>query len=118
MFRLERSWQERGTNKRQVRYGITSLPPQIAGASRLLNLKRGHWQIENGLHYVKDVTLGEGRSLIHVGSGSSVMGILRDFSVSLLHQVDCRTIARRLGFHSTHPEYAVALLTRASPQNA
>ena len=40
-------------------YGVTSLPPAVADAARLLTLKREHWQIENGLHYVKDVTLGE-----------------------------------------------------------
>ena len=33
-----------------MRYGITSLPPQIADADRLLELKRGHWQIENSDH--------------------------------------------------------------------
>ena len=48
-----------------MRYGITSLPLGVVGASRLGALTRGHWQIENGLHYVKDVTLGEDRSLIH-----------------------------------------------------
>lgn len=58
VFRLERTWQEDGQNHRVVQYGITSLPPQTADAARLLQLKRGHWQIENGLHYVKDVTLG------------------------------------------------------------
>jgi len=62
---VERCWQERGEAKRAVRYGITSLPLGVVGASRLGALTRGHWQIENGLHYVKDVTLGEDRSLIH-----------------------------------------------------
>ncbi len=54
---IERTWWERGERRTAVRYGITSLPAAVAGADRLLTLVRGHWQIENGLHYVKDVTL-------------------------------------------------------------
>jgi len=69
VFMVERSWQERGERKQAVRDGITSLPPTVADASRLGVLTRGHWQTENGLHYVKDVTLGEDRSLIHTGNG-------------------------------------------------
>ncbi|MDO8673756.1 MAG: ISAs1 family transposase, partial [Dehalococcoidia bacterium] len=83
----------------------------VADAARLLELKRGHWQIENGLHYVKDVTLGEDRSLIHMGEGPSVMALIRDMALNLLHQNGCRTIAQRLRFNSCHPQQAVALLT-------
>lgn len=115
VFRLERTWQEHGTTKREVQYGITSLPSEVASAARLLQLKRGHWQIENGLHYVKDVTLGEDHSLIHLGSGPSVMAILRDLCLSLLHQNGSRRIARCLRFHSRHPEHAVALVVGLSP---
>ena len=46
---IERTWWERGERHEAVRYGITSLPPEIADARRLLALVRGHWQIENGL---------------------------------------------------------------------
>ena len=40
----------------EVRYGITSLPPAQADPARLLRLVRLHWEIENGLHYRRDVT--------------------------------------------------------------
>jgi len=66
VFRLERTWRERGRPKRQVHYGRTSLPPADADAARLLALRRGHWPIENALHYTKDVTLGEDRSLVRL----------------------------------------------------
>ncbi len=118
VFRLERTWRERGLTKREVHYGITSLPPEVADAARLLVLKRGHWQIENALHWVKDVTLGEDRSLIHLGSGPSVMSLLRDLTLNLLRRVGCRAIAKRLRFHSCHPERAVALLVGGACQNA
>lgn len=118
VFRLERTWQEGGQSHRVVQYGITSLPPQIADTARLLALKRGHWQIENGLHFVKDVTLGEDRSLIHTGKAPAVMATLRDLSVSLLRRGGIRQIAKQLRHHSRQPEAAVALITGYPRENA
>ncbi len=118
VFMIERRWWERGETKQAVRYGITSLPPTSADAPRLLALVRGHWQIENGLHYVKDVTLGEDRSLIHKGQGPSIMAILRDTVVSVLHRAGWRTIAERLRFYSGNPHAALALLGIPITENA
>jgi predicted transposase YbfD/YdcC len=110
VFRLERTWQEHGKTKEEVQYGITSLPADVSDAGRLLALKRGHWQIENCLHYPKDVTLGEDRSLVHLGNGPSVMAMLRDASISLIRHSGYRTIASRLRYHSCNPHEAAALL--------
>ena len=112
VFRLERTWHEHGATKSAVRYGITSLPPGVADAARLLSLRRGHWQIENQLHFVKDVTLGEDRSLVHLGYGPAVLAMLRDLALNLLRQAGNRAIAPRLRYHSRHPEEVVALLTQ------
>jgi predicted transposase YbfD/YdcC len=115
---VERTWWERGKRQEAVRYGITSLPPTVAKADRLLALVRGHWQIENGLHYVKDVTLGEDRSLIHEGHGPSIMAILRDTVVSVLHRAGWRTIAERLRYYGGHPKEVFALLGIPLAENA
>src|SRR5262249_37119019 len=101
-----------------VRYALTSLSPETADAGRLRMLARGHWQIENGVHYVKDVTLGEDRSTIRVGHGPSVMAILRDTVVSLLHRAGWRTIAERLRFFSGDVCAALAFLGIPLTQNA
>ncbi len=37
-----------------VRYFITSLDPERVTAADLLRYVRGHWQIENNLHFIKD----------------------------------------------------------------
>jgi len=118
VFMVERHWQEGGASKQAVRYGITSLPPEVADAARLGALTRGHWQIENGLHYVKDVTLGEDRSLIHTGNGPSIMAILRDTVVSVLHRAGWRTIAERLRYYSGHPKEVLAFLGIPLAENA
>ena len=110
VFRLERTWRERGRTKRQLHYGITSLPPAAGPPTRLLALKRGHWTIENQAHRSKDVTFGEDASLVHVGQGPTVLALLRDIALSLLHRAGHRAITTRLRYHSQHPEAAVALL--------
>jgi predicted transposase YbfD/YdcC len=118
VFRLERTWREHGQPKRTLRYGITSLPPQQADAARLLSLRRGHWSIENRLHRHKDVNFGEDASLIHAGAGPTVMALLRDAALNLLHQARVRRVASRLRTHSQRPEHAVALVVSPLPTGA
>lgn len=118
VVRVERTWREQGQLKRQVRDGLTSLPPEDGTAARLLALKRGHWQIENRLHRPKDVTLGEDASLVHSGQGPTVLAMLRDAAVSLLHRAGVRALAARLRDHSQHPEPAVALVCEPPPAHA
>jgi predicted transposase YbfD/YdcC len=118
VFRLERTWREHGQTKRTLRYGITSLGPDQADADRLLALRRGHWAIENRLHRHKDVNFGEDASLIHAGAGPTVMALLRDAALSLLHHAGIQRIASRLRQHSQHPEQAVALVLGPLPTGA
>ena len=118
VFRLEHTWREHGTPKRTLRYGITSLPPQQADAARLLALRRGHWSIENRLHRHKDVNFGEDASLIHAGAGPTVLALLRDAALNLLHQAGVQRIASRLRTHGQQPEHAVALVVGPLPTGA
>jgi predicted transposase YbfD/YdcC len=118
VFRLERTWCARGERKQVVHYGITSLPPTAGPPERLLALKRGHWLIENALHYVKDVVLGEDRSLIHCGQGPTVLALLREAALNLLQRAGIRQIRARLRYHSQHPRAAVALLLAPPPAHA
>ncbi len=54
-LRRERTY--RGQTSVEDEYGITSLDRDRADAAGLLHFRRTHWRIENGLHYVRDVTL-------------------------------------------------------------
>ena len=64
-------------------YFATSLTPEAADGPTLLKLTRGHWQIENSLHWVRDVTFDEDRSQIRTGNGPRVMATLRNLAISL-----------------------------------
>ena len=118
VFRLERTWEERGRPHRALRYGITSLGPADADPARLLALRRGHWAIENRLHRQKDIAFGEDASLIHLGHGPTVMALLRDAAITLLHGAGVHRVAARLRAYSQHPDQAVALVINPPPTRA
>lgn len=62
---------------------ITSLEPERASPERLLELVRGHWAIENNVHYCRDRTFDEDRSQTRNPNGAQVMASLRNLAISL-----------------------------------
>jgi hypothetical protein len=94
----------------EVVYAVTSLTPEAADAKRLLAINRGHWCIENRLHWVRDVTFDEDRSQVRTGSGPQVMATLRNLAISLLRLQDVNNIAKSLRSFGRNPERAIRLL--------
>ncbi len=70
-----------GKTSQEVVYLLTTLSP-----ARLLELVRGHWCIENSLHYVRDVTFGEDRSRLRTGHAPQILTALRNLAITLLHR--------------------------------
>lgn len=83
-FELVRERTVGGQTTVEVVHGITSLAPDQADAARLLELTRRHWSIENGLHYRRDVTLGEDASRVRKGAAPQVMAALRNSVIHVL----------------------------------
>ena len=84
---------EKGKKTVEVVHGITSLPPERADAKRLLELTQGHWGIENGLHYRRDVTLAEDASRIRKGVAPQIMAALRSSVIHVLSEVAAPNLA-------------------------
>lgn len=93
--KVERVTEQKGKISRQVRYAITSLGAKT-GARELLWRVRGHWGIENRLHYVRDVTFGEDASQVRTGSAPEVMAVLRNVVLALLRRAGFENIAAGL----------------------
>lgn len=108
--RLERQVSRRGRTSREVAYGVTSLPPQAASAQRLLGLWRGHWGIENRVHWVRDVTFDEDRCQVRSGAAPQVLAALRNLVISVIRQAGHHNIAAALRRHAARPSEALALL--------
>lgn len=79
--------------KADVVFAITSLSRQEAKPRDLARMLRGHWCIENGLHYVRDVTYGEDGSRVRTGSGPRVMASLRNIAIGI-HRLNGETNMR------------------------
>ena len=85
-----------GKRTEATRYFVTSAPRTLAGASELLDWTRGHWSIENGSHYVRDVTFGEDASRIRKGSGPEVMAAFRNAAIGFLRSTGIVNLAEAL----------------------
>jgi hypothetical protein len=70
-----------------IAYGVTSLKQEHASAERLLELNRGHWEIENRVHHVRDVTYDEDRCRIRVQNGPRVMASIRNLVISIIRMM-------------------------------
>ena len=81
---------------------------------RLLSLNRGHWSIENGLHYVRDMSFDEDRCRIRKQAGAQVMASLRNLAISLLRLAGALNIAPALRFCARHQLRALRLIGLAS----
>jgi len=109
-FELTRRRTIKGVTTVEVVYGISSLTVAEANAQRLLRLTRGHWGIENKLHYVRDVTLGEDGCRVRKGSAPQVLAAVRNAVIHLLAGVDADSRAAAIRRLNNHPEEALALL--------
>lgn len=84
----------------EIRYGITSQPPEGADPQRLLAQVRGEWAMETGLHGRRDVTLHEDESHVRQGRGPQMIAALNNtvIGLALNHGVTNLAAARRT-FH-------------------
>jgi predicted transposase YbfD/YdcC len=55
-------------------------------AAEIAGFVRGHWDIENGLHWVLDVVFREDRSRVRQGNAGSNLAMIRRVAVSLLRR--------------------------------
>ncbi len=101
VLRLTRTGTSRTTGKRtrETVYAITSLTVTDAGSEQIAAWLRGHWVIENRLHWVRDVDYDEDRSQIRTGCGPQVMATLRNTAIGLLRLAGHTNIAAALRHH-------------------
>lgn len=100
----------KGKTTVEVEYAMTSLQPAQADANRLAELVRQHWEIENRLHYVRDVTLGEDGCRVRRGAAPQVLAAVRNAVVHLLGGVEAKSHAAAIRRLNAHPEEAFDLL--------
>jgi predicted transposase YbfD/YdcC len=83
-----------------VTYALTRLPRTEANTASLARLWCGHWAIENRVHDVRDVTLGEDTHQIHTGNDPQVLAALHNGSLHVLGAAGWTNIAAALRQYS------------------
>ncbi len=108
---LRRTVTKNGKKTVEVVYLITSV--RDAGPPVLAAWVRSHWEIENRLHWVRDVTYLEDKSLIRTGNAPRVMASLRSLAISLLRLDGHDNIAAANRRHLRDPQRTLTLLQAA-----
>ena len=112
VFRLERTRRIGESETTETVYGITSLNRSTSDAELLLALTRNHWQIENGLHWVRDVSLGEDASRVRKKLGPQFLAAIRNTALHLIRGEGLKNIAAALRHYAAQPREAINLLFR------
>ena len=108
---VRRTVTRKGKKTVEVVYLITS--DCDAGPATLAAWVRSHWHIENKLHWVRDVTYQEDKSLVRTGNAPRVMATLRSLAISLLRLDGHDNIAAANRHHARDPQRTLKLLQTA-----
>jgi predicted transposase YbfD/YdcC len=88
---------------RETVYAITSLTAIQASPAGLAAIIRGHWMIEDRLHWVRDMDFDEDRSQVRTASGPRVMATLRNLALTILRLTGHASIVAALRHHARRP---------------
>lgn len=83
MVMVYRATTRNGRLTEETSYYISSLPPAV---KKIAGYIRGHWGIENTLHWTLDVIFAEDRSRIRTGHGPEIASLFRKLALLVLQQ--------------------------------
>ena len=98
----ERQWQV------EEHIWVSSLTAEEATAEDIASVLRGHWVIENGVFYVRDVTYGEDR--LHARKMGVALAAMRNTAISLIRLLGDRYIPDGRRRISASSDYGLSLL--------
>jgi len=111
---IVRTRKRKGSTKRATRetmYAVTSLTSTQAQPTELARYIRRHWHVENKLHWVRDMTMGEDASRARTGGGPRMMASLRNLAISLLRLNGHTNIAKAIRHMGRKPKRAIKLIS-------
>jgi len=99
-----------GEVSNEVHYGITSVDRTHAFPKQLEQLWRAHWTIENCVHYVRDVSMGEDSSSLRSDNAPQAMAAFRNAILSLLRFEGWNIIPDAFRFFSANLPKSVQII--------
>ena len=114
VFQLERHIRRTGDGhvSHEVVYGISSLTAAEASPEQLLAFNRGHWAIENGLHYRRDETLREDWCHLKCGNAPWAMAVINNLIIGLVLHLKRKNLPATRRYFDSHPQEAQWLVLR------
>jgi predicted transposase YbfD/YdcC len=113
--RITRTRTIKGKTSRGAAYLTMSLPADQAQPADLGTWARSEWQIENRLHYVRDVTLREDAHQARTGNGPAVFATLRNTSIGYHRTNGATNIAEATRRANHRPHDLIDAVTRGNP---
>ena len=113
--RIERVRRIKGKATTETVCAVTSLGPEQASAAKLLEIARGHWEIENRLHWVRDMSLGEDACRVRTGDAPQMLSGLRNTVVYVLRATGLVRIAEAFRHLAAQPHEAVERVMQNLP---
>lgn len=111
VIRVETAIERAGKTNTETRYYIASASLTAERAGQAI---RGHWGIENRLHWVLDVVFNDDQSRLRKGHGARNMAVVRHFALNLVRAAnDKRSIKLRRKIAGWTPSYLEQLLKPA-----
>jgi hypothetical protein len=107
---VRRRRNRRGRWSVQTVYAITSLDAREADPALLACWVRGHWRIEAGLHWIRDVVFGEDHSQVRTAHGPANLAVLRTLAINALRLSGHPNVAAGLRKHARTPLLPLATL--------
>ncbi len=110
VIRVQAHIQRGGSTHTETRYYVSSAALDAAKAAQAI---RGHWDIENSLHWVLDVGFNEDQSRLRKGFGAKNMAVVRHFALNLVRSAkDKKSIKLRRKRAGWAPTYLEQLLNQ------
>ena len=108
VIRVQARIQRGGSTHEESRYYVASAALDAQKAHQAV---RGHWAIENSLHWVLDVGFAEDQSRLRKGFGAKNMAVVRHFALNLVRSAkDKKSIKLRRKVAGWTPDYLNQLL--------
>jgi predicted transposase YbfD/YdcC len=106
VVRVRQMWNK---TTRQAHYYLSSLP---ADSEKLATAIRQHWGVENRLHWVLDVTMGEDECRVRMGHAPQNLSLLRRLALNALNQEKSvrRSLRQKQNLAAMNDEYMLKVL--------
>ena len=93
---------------KEIIHGIVSLNADLAGPHHLNAYARGHWSVENRLHWTRDVTFREDDSQLRTGTAPRALASFRNLTLNTFRLAGRANIAHaRRDLHDRTDAFAV-----------